>query len=410
MFARKVIQFSAPTLARANFFSSVSTPTINQGLEGILIAETAISNVDGKKGELIYAGFLLEEVIARKSSYEDVLYLLLRKKFPTEHEGKEFSAELANRRKLSKEIFSLVDQLPNDIDYMDALRTGMSALGHEIDTAWPPTEDQTMSIVAKAPTILSQVYRKKMNLPTVQPLSNLSHVANYMHMLTGKIPVSIHDAAYIRALEVYFITTIEHGMNASTFTARVSTSTETDMLSAIVAAISTLKGPLHGGAPSEVDEMLDEIGSIENAEPWLRNAIESGNKLMGFGHRVYKTYDPRAKALQDVVATLPSDNNKQLELSRHVEEVAVRLLQEYKPGRNLYPNVEFGAAAVLRAVGLPKELYPATFAISRVGGWCTHVLEQSKKNRLMRPSAVYTGMWPAASKVEDKKVIPIAKI
>lgn len=190
-------------------------------------------------------------------------------------------------------------------------------------------------------------------------------------------------------------------MNASTFTARVTTSTNSDMVSAITAAISTLKGPLHGGAPSEVIAMLDQIGTKENAEPWIRETLENNGRLMGFGHRVYKNYDPRATALRAVVEQLPSgDGNEQLELSRHVEKVAVALLAQYKPGRNLYPNVEFGAAAVLKAVGLPPALYPTTFAVSRCGGWAAHVLEQAQNNRLMRPSALYTGKWP--QKIQER--------
>lgn len=368
---------------------------INQGLEGVVVAETQIARVDGQKGELIYAGYLLDDIIAQKATYEDVLFLFLNGQLPSEAESQAFAADLAARRVLSADVCKVVDALPLGLNYMDAFRSGMSVLGAEVDTNYPATKQQVMDVVAKAPSIVSRYYRRNTGQDIIEPKADYGHAANYLYMLTGNAPVDASSKAYARALDVYFITAIEHGMNASTFTARVTTSTHSDLVSAIVAAISTLKGPLHGGAPSKVIDMLNAIGTKDNAEPWLRQKLEQGERLMGFGHRVYKAYDPRAKALQDVVAELPSDDgNAQLELSRHVEKVAVELLNEFKPGRNLYPNVEFGAASVLRAVGLPPELYPTTFGVARCGGWSAHVLEQSANNRLIRPSAQYAGRLP----------------
>ena len=367
---------------------------INKGLEGVVVAETAISHVDGIKGELLYAGYSLEKVIESNPSYEDVLYLLLNGEFPTTQASKYFSNALKKERNLSEEMQSFIDAIPTGLDYMDAFRTAVSALAVEVDAPYPATPEQAMKIIAKAPVMVSRYYRRNTGQEILQSNPELSHVANYLYLLTGKDLTSTSGKAYARALDMYFITAIEHGMNASTFTARVATSTQTDLISAIVAAICTLKGPLHGGAPSEVILMLDEIGTKENAEPWLRNVLDKGERLMGFGHRVYKSYDPRAKALQAVVADLP-DGNELLELSRHVEKVAVELLNEYKPGRNLYPNVEFGAASVLRSVGLPPELFPTSFGVARCGGWAAHVIEQSQDNRLIRPSAKYIGPHPA---------------
>jgi len=363
---------------------------INHGLEGIVIAATTISNVDGIRGELVYAGYMLEELIDRNCSYEDVVHLFLRGRLPSPAESQSFAVDLASKRALSPALERMIDAIPRNLDYMDALRTGISALSCEMDISYPPTEEQALHCIAKAPMILSRYYRLKTGQPILTSISTMSHAANYLYMLTGNT-----DGAYARALNTYFITTIEHGMNASTFAARVSTSTQSDLVSSIAAAISTLKGPLHGGAPLEVIHMLEAIGTIENTEPWIRNKLEKKEPLMGFGHRVYKTYDPRATALRQVLETLPQDdNNRYLNLSRHVQEVAIRLLNEYKPGRDLYPNVEFGAAGVLRAIGLPEELYPATFGVSRCGGWVAHIIEQAKHNRLMRPTGRYDGPWP----------------
>lgn len=369
--------------------------TVNHGLDGVVVSSTEISDVNGVRGELVYAGYLMEEIIERQCRYEDVLYLFLRKELPTAEQSREFTQVLASKRALSPELTAMIDAIPKNLDYMDALRTGVSALGCEMDTTYPPTEEQALHLIAKVPMILSRYYRLKNAQTILEHNPNFSHVQNYLYLLTGRQPDTDAGRMYAQALDTYFVTTIEHGMNASTFTARVTTSTQSDLVSAITAAMSTLKGPLHGGAPSEIIYMLDAIGTPENAEPWIRNVLENGGRLMGFGHRVYKSYDPRAKALQKVVEALPRDDgNPYLALSRHVEKVAIQLLQEYKPGRNLYPNVEFGAAAVLRSVGLPAELYPATFGVARCGGWAAHILEQSRNNRLIRPACVYTGKWP----------------
>lgn len=370
---------------------------INQGLEGVVVAATSVAHIDGANGELVYAGYMMEEIIERNCIYEDVFYLLLHGKLPSPTESKHFVKKLASERTLSPEVESVIDALPKNLNYMDAFRTGISILGSEVDTLHTPIEEQAICLVAKAPIVLSRYYRLKTNQLVLKSDPALSHVANYFYLITGNKPDTASHIAYARALDTYFVTTIEHGMNASTFAARVSTSTQSDLFSSITAAISTLKGPLHGGAPSEVIHMIDAIGTKENAEPWMRDVLEKGERLMGFGHRVYKSGDPRAKALKQIVEQLPSDDeNYQLELSRHIEQIAIKLLSEYKPGRNLYTNVEFWAASILRAVGLPSEIYPATFGVARCGGWVAHILEQSKHNRLIRPSALYVGAWPQA--------------
>ncbi len=381
---------------------------INQGLENVVVSSTKISNVDGKHGELVYAGFLLEELIERGCTYEDVLFLLLKKRLPTSEESHKFSAYLASKRALSPELEAMIDAIPRNLEPIEALRTGISALSSQINSSYPPNEEQALELIAKAPLILSRYYRLQTKQAILESDSKLSHVENYLYLLTGKNEKNTkHYKAYARALEIYFISTIEHGMNASTFGARVSTSTQSDLISSVTAALSVLKGPLHGGAPLEVVHMLDAIGKEDHAEAWIRQEISAGRRIMGFGHRVYETYDPRAKILLDAIEQLPvDDQNVNLSLSRYVEKTAIKILQELKPGKKLYTNVEFGAASILRAVGLPETLYPATFGLSRSGGWVAHILEQSEKNRLIRPTSQYDGPWPQKVLDRQAKALP----
>jgi citrate synthase len=392
--------------------------TVNQGLDGVFVANTRLSHIDGERGELLYAGHYLQDLIEKKCSYEDIVFLLLEKRLPTAQESIDFRADLVRRRTLSPALTAMIDAMPRNLDYMDALRTGVSALSCEMDTSYPPTKEQALDCIAKVPLILARYHCLKTNQPILESDSALAHVANYLYLLNGDNPHTSEQQAYAHALEVYFITTIEHGMNASTFGARVSTSTQSDLISSVAAAMSVLKGPLHGGAPFEVLQMLDDIGTKENAEPWIREALKQKKVIYGIGHRKYTWYDPRAEALLNVVKLLPetSQNAHYLELSRHVEEVAIKILKEVKPGRGLYTNVEFGAAVVLRAVGLPAELYPATFALSRCGGWVAHIIEASEKNRLIRPEAEYIGEKPqkmldreqAEARLEENRLHPQA--
>lgn len=361
--------------------------TIHKGLEGVVVTDTQLSLVDGEKGHLIYRGFWAKE-LALKYTYEHVAYLLWHGRLPSDEELRTFREQMADARVLPDYLKAIIDRIPANVDMMSVLRTAVSALGDDT-YGWPPTVEQAMAVTAKVPTIIAYRYRRANGQEPLEPRRDLSHTANYLYMLFGKEP----PAAHVSALDAYLILTAEHGMNASTFSARVTTSTRSDLISAVTSAIGTMKGPLHGGAPSEVDETLIAIGTKENAEPYLRSLLERGERIMGFGHRVYKTRDPRAEALS-VVAKRVAGDDPWLDLAVHVEEVAIKLLAEYKPGRNLYTNVEFYAAAVLRAVGLPKELYTPTFTLSRMAGWTAHVLEQAADNRLIRPQSVYTGPMP----------------
>jgi citrate synthase len=244
-----------------------------------------------------------------------------------------------------------------------------------------------MSTCAVAPTLITALWRHRRGLEPIAPHPTLGYAANYLYMMLGQEPTAEQAAG----VEKYLISTIDHGFNASTFTARVITSTGADLGAAVVGAIGALSGPLHGGAPSRALQMLDEIGTADRAEPWLRAAVERGDRLMGFGHRVYKTDDPRSLMLREVADGLGGDK---MELARHIEATAVKVLEELKPGRRLYTNVEFYAGIVMDRCGIPPELFTPTFAASRMIGWCTHVLEQAADNRLIRPSAQYVGPPP----------------
>jgi citrate synthase len=242
-----------------------------------------------------------------------------------------------------------------------------------------------MTLTAALPTIVAAFQRIRNGQEPIAPRADLSHAANYLYMLDGQAPSDQRT----RALDTYLVLTADHGLNASTFTARVIASTQSDMGSAIVGAIGALKGPLHGGAPALVLDMLRAIGTPENAERWLTNALDRGERIMGFGHRVYRAEDPRAKVLRKL-----AEQTSEIEffkLATRVEDLALKLLHERKPERKLYTNVEFYSAAVMHGVGLPDDLFTPTFAVSRVVGWTAHVLEQMKDNRLIRPASVYSG-------------------
>lgn len=361
---------------------------VHRGLRGIVVAETALSLVDGEQGRLIYRGHEAGQ-LARERTFEDVAHLLWLGRLPDAEESAAFAQRLAAARELPEWVVQVMTALPPEMQMMDVLRTAVSALGTP-EYGWPPAVDQALTVTARLPTIVAWRHRLRQGLAPVAPRPDLGHTANYLYMLFGAEP----HPAKVAALDAYLVLTAEHGMNASTFSARVTASTQSDLISALTTAIGTMKGPLHGGAPSEVESMLGEIGSPDRAEAYLRGKLERGERLMGFGHRVYKTRDPRAAALSAVARRL-AGGDPRLDLATHVEDLAVRLLAEYKPGRKLYTNVEFWAAAVLKAAGLPPELYTPTFTIARVVGWAAHILEQAAENQLIRPEARYVGPLPA---------------
>ncbi len=269
---------------------------------------------------------------------------------------------------------------------MDALRTAVSAWGATQDLPFPATVEQARALTSFSPSALAAFARLRAGQEPVEPDPSLDLVEGFLYQLTGARP----DAGTARALDAYFIVGAEHGFNASTFTARVITSTRSDIASAVAGAIGTMKGPLHGGAPSEVVDQLSQVGSTDHAEAWVREALDKGERLMGFGHRVYRAYDPRAAALRTVAEGM-EHKPEWLQLAIEVEDVALRVLAEKHPDRPLKTNVEFYAAPVLMGVGLTPDLFPATFSLARHAGWTAHALEQAGANRLIRPDVNYVG-------------------
>jgi len=349
---------------------------VQKGLRDVVVATTSISDIDGERGRLVYRGYEIGDLV-ENHTFEDVLHLLLVGELPQDAaagstrpgQHERLNAILSGMRDVPHYVKELLRLLPAEVDPMSALRTSVSALTVD-GPPWPPTLEQAAEIIAKVPTLVAYRHRVRRGLAPVDPDPALSLAANYLYMLTGERP----GESKVRALDAYLVLTAEHSMNASTFAARVTISTQSDLVSAAATAIGTLKGPLHGGAPSEVSHMLNEIGEKDRAEAYLRGILERGERIMGFGHRVYRTRDPRAIALASVARKLAGDE-PWFDLALHVEEVATRLLEEYKPGRRLYTNVEFYAAAVLNAIELPPELFTPTFAVSRTGGWMAHMLE-----------------------------------
>jgi citrate synthase len=362
------------------------------GLEGVVVAETTIGDVRGQEGFYHYRQYSAVE-LAETRSLEDVWHLLFHGELPDAAASAAFAAEVRGRRTLPPGLSTLLPALSQRGAPLDVLRTAVSVLGAEL--GWRPTHDigpdeladQAVGLCAVVPTILAAAHRHREGKEPVEPRADLGFAANYLYMLTGAEPSPEHA----RAIEQYMMLTIDHGFNASTFTARVVTSTGADLAAAIVAAIGALSGPLHGGAPSRALDMLDAIGTADRAEAYIRHAVENGERIMGFGHRVYKTDDPRSLLLRSVTERL---GGPLVEFSQSVERTTVDVLAELKPGRQLYTNVEFYAGVVMHTCGIPREMFTPTFAAGRTIGWCTHVMEQAAHNRLIRPAARYVGPPP----------------
>ena len=364
-----------------------SAPTSNvapKGLDGVVVAATAISHVFGNEGRLVYRGYDINE-LAGKASFEEVCFLLWKGHLPNRAELDALRAEMSAQRALPDAVLETIKAMPASTDPMDDLRTGASAIGAALPISGKATYDQAVALTARFPTIVAAFDRLRKGKQPIAPRADLGHAANYLYMLTGEVPPENH----VKSLDTYLVLLADHSMNASTFTARVIASTESDICSAVVGGIGALKGPLHGGAPALVMDMLDAIGSAENIKPWINNALDEHHKLMGFGHRVYKTTDPRAEILRAMARQ--SSTPAFFALARGTEEYALAELHRRKSEQRLYTNVEFYSAAVLNSVGLDRDLFPSTFAISRVAGWTAHVLEQMEGNRLIRPQSEYVG-------------------
>jgi citrate synthase len=366
-----------------------------KGLEGVIVAETEVGDVRGQEGFYHYRQYSAVD-LADKRTLEDVWHLLFEGELPTAEQRKKFLDESRPLREIPPAVKALLPSIAKAGERfipLDALRTAVSAMAYALDfkpSLDVPREElrrNALQTCAVTPTLIMALYRLSNDQEPIDPHPELPYAANYLYMLSGEVPEPDHA----RAVEQYMISTIDHGFNASTFTARVITSTGADLGAAVVGAIGALSGPLHGGAPSRALDMLDTIGTPDRAEPWIRNAVESGGRIMGFGHRVYKTDDPRSLMLRGVAERLGGDL---VDFAKNVERTVVDTLAELKPGRNLYTNVEFYAGVVMNSCGLPREMFTPTFASSRMIGWCTHILEQAADNRLIRPSASYVGPPP----------------
>ena len=363
---------------------------VRPGLEGVIALDTRLSHIDGLAGELTIAGYPLEN-IAGYATFEEMLYLLWQDRLPTGDELSTFRDNLAQKRMISAPTLNILRAAAEkELGIMDALRMAASTL-----TLYTESEDPREGaevLVATFPTIISAYWRMLQGNEPISPRTDLSHAANYLYMLDGEVP----SPERTRAMNTYLNTVIEHGLNASTFAARVIIATHSDMISAIVGAIGALKGPLHGGAPGPALDMVFEIGTPERAEPMIRAKLDAGERLMGFGHRVYKVRDPRADVLGAEARRFFAEGEKQdlYELAMQVEQTALHLLEEAKPGRNLQTNVEFYTALILHGIGLPVDLFSPTFAIARVGGWTAHALEHLDDGlRIIRPRAGYKGQF-----------------
>jgi len=362
----------APTIEAAQAVRPYSP-----GLEGVIAGETSLSYIDGDHGRLLYRGYRIGDLVAQ-GTYPAVANLLWTGEWDP-------SQRLATAP-IPAEVLEVLRALPATTKPMDALRTAVSAWGATQDLPWPPTVEQARALVAFSPSALAAFARLRAGQEPVEPDPSLDLVPGFLYQLTGSKP----DEGTARALDAYFIVGAEHGFNASTFTARVIISTRSDIASAVAGAIGTMKGPLHGGAPSEVVDQLSQVGSPDHAEAWVREALAKGERLMGFGHRVYRAYDPRATALRTVAEGM-AHKPDWLQLAIEVEDVVLRVLAEKHPDRPLKTNVEFYAAPVLMGVGLSPDLFPATFSLARHAGWTAHVLEQAANNRLIRPDVNYVG-------------------
>jgi citrate synthase len=372
-----------------------SQTVIASGLDGVAAAETRLSAVNGEAGELIIAGFPVEE-LAGRATFEEVVYLLWHDTLPDAAQLAAFREELGAQRPLPRSALELVRAAAAErIPVMDALR--MAAGTVSLGTA-AKDGTEALALVARLPTIVATYWRLLGGDEPVAPDPGLGHTANYLYMLTGEEPGS----EAVRALETYLNTVADHGMNASTFAARVIVSTRSDVVSAVVGAIGALKGPLHGGAPGPALDVVFEIGNPGRAEAVLRERLARGERLMGFGHRIYRLRDPRADVLAEAAERLYATEGDQelYELALEVEKTALRVLAEHRPGRNLQTNVEFYTALLLHGLGMPPELFSPTFAVSRVAGWTAHCFEQRALDRIIRPQSAYVGE-------KDRRWVPL---
>lgn len=358
---------------------------IQEGLEGVIATRARLSDVEGQTGRLSYCGYSIED-LAANSTFEEVVYLLHNLRLPTEAELEELTALLARERELSHFLAGLIPTLAHHTSPMSMLRTSVSAASAYDPDGWDHSAEanarKAMRLIAKTPTLIAMYHRRRIGQKTVRPNPKLRHAANFLYMLLGEEPEP-EDA---RALDVTLVLHADHSMNASTFAARVIASTLADIFSAVTGAIAALKGPLHGGANEGAMKMLEEIGSPERAERYVKERLARKERIMGFGHRVYRGADPRAEVLRTLSERIGvrKADTRWFEISAEIE----RVMAEEK---GLRPNVDLYAASVYHLLGIPTDLMTPVFALARMAGWTAHVREQYSDNRLIRPESEYIG-------------------
>lgn len=359
-----------------------------RGMEGMIAGESTKSFVNGQEGKLYYLGIPIQE-LAAYSTFSEVTFMLLNDRLPTKIELKTFEEKLSKNREIPQEVYDLIEILGDKDHPMGVLRTAVSLLSSFDDTTeqddWDSLFGQSIHLIASMPTLVAAIGRAREGKNPIHPREDLSHAANFLYMLSGEEP----DDFYVRAMDVLFILLADHGCNASTFTALVTTSTLSDVYATITAAIASLKGSLHGGANERAVLMLREIGNPENAEPWVSQALDNKQKVMGFGHRVYKVKDPRADIFRSFAEEIAQRKGERtlLDIADVIEKTMVSRLG----AKGIYPNVDFVSGVIMAQLGISTPLFTPIFAVSRVSGWCAHILEQRKNNRIFRPRLIYTG-------------------
>jgi citrate synthase len=362
---------------------------VKSGLEGVVVAQSKMSKVLGDVGRLIYSGYEIHD-LAEYASFEEVAYMFWYCCLPTREQLDEFQEDMIGRRGISFQVMDLVRSTPPEAHPMAALRTAVSGLALNDPEADDLSHESNLrkaaDMTAKMPTIIAAIDRNRKGLEPLGPRTDLNHAANFLYMLHGREPSEIEA----RAMNLYLVLLADHGFNASTFSARVTAATSSDMYSAVTSAIGTLKGPAHGGATEAAMQQLFDIGGVDNVEAWFEEARAQGRRVMGIGHRVYKAEDPRARHLRQTASELAEQSDpKWFQIAQKLEGVTRQ--DSYFIERDLYPNVDFYTAPMLYALGIEPDLFTTMFAMSRVVGWTGHLLEQYADNRLIRPRSEYIG-------------------
>ncbi|MFG0258486.1 MAG: citrate/2-methylcitrate synthase [Phycisphaerales bacterium JB043] len=364
------------------------TSPASKGLEGVVAAESQMSFIDGQKGVLEFVGIAIDD-LARSSSFEETVFLLLNSRLPNKQELDSFTSDLRAQYPISKQTLDLVRSFPANAQPMHVLRTAVSSLAFEDpdpnNTDLDAFRTKSLRVLAQAPAIVAAFDRFRKGQDVVEPDQSLSFAANFLYMLNAAKPTPTME----RAFDACMILHADHGLNASTFTARVVVSTLSDVYSTLTAAIGALRGPLHGGANEGVMRMLNEIPTVDDVDDYVKDKLERKERIMGFGHRVYKSYDPRATYLKTLAKQLAEDTNNQ---DLYAKSYAVeQIMEQAVAAKGIYPNVDFYSATTYHCIGLDLDLFTPMFALSRISGWSGHAIEQLKANRLIRPKAEYVG-------------------